>query len=262
MAEDVVLLTEPAPGVALITLQDKDNRNTFTRALTAGLYAAYRRVQEEARFRAVIVTGYGTYFATGGTREDLLTLQEGEHFFDEVDMMRPALHCELPVISAMQGHALGGGLAMGLFADFVVLSRESVYSASFMKFGFTPGMGATFILPLRLGFNLGYEMLMNGDDFLGDELQRRGVPLPVLPRKEVLAYALRLATGLAQKPRAALVELKAHMTRSIRAELDATVPLEIEMHRKTLHVREVRQKIEQVFAEMAVQAPAPGAGSR
>jgi polyketide biosynthesis enoyl-CoA hydratase PksI len=248
MSDDVVLFTEAEPGVAQITLQDRRHRNMFTRELTAGLFAAYRRIAEEACFRAVVLTGYDTYFSTGGTREDLLTLQEGKHFFDEVDLMRPALNCDIPVISAMQGHALGGGLAMGLFSDFVVLSRESVYSASFMKFGFTPGMGATYILPKRLGFNIGYEMLMNGEDFLGADLQKRGVPLPVLPRKEVLPHALSLARGLAQKPRASLIALKAHMVGSIKADLGTTVQLEIEMHKKTLHLPAVRDKIEQMLS--------------
>jgi polyketide biosynthesis enoyl-CoA hydratase PksI len=254
MTDPVVSLEEVEAGVARITLHDRHNKNMFTRELTAGLLDAYRQISEREQFRVVIVTGYDSYFSTGGTRADLLTLQEGKHYFDEVDVMRPALHCAIPVISAMQGHALGGGLAMGLFSDFVVLSRESFYSASFMKYGFTPGMGATYILPRRLGFNLGYEMLMNGDDFQGAELQRRGVPLPVLPRKEVLPYALKLACGIAQKPRDAVITLKTHMVREIREHLDETVRLEIEMHRKTFHRPEVRLKIEQMFED-----PSPAA---
>lgn len=249
MTEQVVTLQEIEPGIAQITLQDKKNKNMFTRELTAGLFDAYRRIAADSRYRVVIVTGYDSYFASGGTRADLLTLQEGEHFFDEVDLMRPALHCELPVISAMQGHALGGGLAMGLFSDFVVLSRESVYSASFMKYGFTPGMGATYILPKRFGFNLGYEMLLNGDEFQGADLQKRGVPLPVLPRKEVLPYAYQLARGIAEKPRISLVTLKAHMVRAIKTDLDETVREEIEMHKKTFHRPEVREKIEKMFED-------------
>jgi polyketide biosynthesis enoyl-CoA hydratase PksI len=251
MSDDVVRFTEPEPGVVQITLRDRLHKNSFTRELTAGLFAAYRRIAEEVHVRAVVLTGYDTYFATGGTREDLLTLQRGEHFFDEIDVMRPALNCDIPVISAIQGHALGGGLAMGLFSDFVVLSRESVYSASFMKFGFTPGMGATYILPKRLGFNIGYEMLMSGEDFLGADLLKRGVPLPVLPRKEVLPYALSLARGFVQKPRESLAALKGHMVRSIKAELDETVRLEIEMHRKTMCLPAVREKIEEMFSSLA-----------
>ncbi len=251
MSGNVVTIEEAYPGVAKITLHDRENKNMFTRALTAGLLDAYRQISQSQRFRAVVVTGYDSYFSTGGTRADLLTLQEGKHYFDEVDMMRPPLLCELPVISAMQGHALGGGLAMGLFSDFVVLSLESVYSASFMKYGFTPGMGATYILPKRMGFNLGYEMLMNGDDFQGAELQRRGVPLPVLPRKEVVPYAMKLACGIAEKPRESIVTLKAHMVRELRELLDETVRLEIEMHKKTFHRPEVRHRIEQMFEGQA-----------
>ena len=51
----------------------------------------------------------------------------------------------------MQGHGIGGGFVVGLFADFVILSRESVYSTNFMKYKFTPGMGATYIVPKKIG---------------------------------------------------------------------------------------------------------------
>ena len=78
------------------------------------------------------------------------------------------------MISAMQGHALGGGLAFGCFADIIVMGVECIYSANFMKYGFTPGMGATYIIPRKFGEVLGTEMLLTAKNYYGSELKERG----------------------------------------------------------------------------------------
>ena len=102
------------------------------------------------------------------------------------------LDCKIPVIAAMQGHAIGGGFSLGLFADFVLLSRESIYTASFMKYGFTPGFGSTYIFPKKLGTVLGSEMLLTARKYRGEELKKRGASFEVYPRAEVLEIILLL----------------------------------------------------------------------
>lgn len=61
------------------------------------------------------------------------------------------LYCKIPVIAAMQGHAIGAGWAMGLFCDYTIFSEESVYQSPYMRYGFTPGAGSTLIFPQRFG---------------------------------------------------------------------------------------------------------------
>jgi polyketide biosynthesis enoyl-CoA hydratase PksI len=97
---------------------------------------------------------------------------------------------------------------------------------------------------------LAYACLFNSTfQIQGADLQKRSVPLPVLPRKEVLPYAYQLARGIAEKPRISLVTLKAHMVRAIKADLDETIKLEIEMQKKTFHRPEVPAKIEKMFED-------------
>jgi polyketide biosynthesis enoyl-CoA hydratase PksI len=149
----------------------------------------------------------------------------------------------VPVIAAMQGHALGGGLAFGLFADMVVLSRESLYGANFMKYGFTPGMGATYIIPERFGAALGQEMLLTANLYHGGELARRGVGYPVEPRAQVIPAAMKLARDLADKPPLSLRLLKKHLTRATAAVLPEIVRLEQEMHDRSFAQPGVRDRI-------------------
>ncbi|WP_158895611.1 polyketide synthase [Amycolatopsis anabasis] len=242
-------------GILLVRMRDEVSRNGFTPGLVGGLAEAFTRAGTDESSRCVVLTGFGNYFATGGTQEDLLAIQEGKAAFTSVNgapsdtnLYSLPLDCPIPVVAAMQGHAVGGGLAFGLASDFVVLAEEGIYTASFMKYGFTPGFGSTAVFPDRLGFALGYELLMSARSVRGRELRDRGVPFPVVPRAQVLDRALALARELADKPRLALVTLKDHMVRDLRARMPETVRRELAMHDITFHQPEVRERILGRFA--------------
>lgn len=247
MTSSVLELREIEPGIVQITMQDREHKNTFSTELIAALIDAFAHIKHDARYRVVILTGYDTYFCSGGTQEALTMLHRGEGTFSDNNLYSLPLECELPVVAAMQGHGIGGGFVFGLFADFVVLSRESVYTTNFMKYGFTPGMGATYVLPQKLGISLSQEMLMSARNFRGEELARRGVPFAVLPRVEVLSHAQELAREIADKPRNSLITLKSHLVRASREQLPAVIAQELAMHEVTFHQPEVKERIDRLF---------------
>lgn len=249
MSEPVIELKEVGAGIIQIKMQDKINKNTFSNEITAGLIDAFETIKSQTQYRVVILTGYDNYFSSGGTQEALLSLSDGKGKFTDRDLYSLALNCPIPVISAMQGHGIGGGFVMGMFADFVILSRESIYTTNFMKYGFTPGMGATFILPQKLGIGLAEEMMLASKTYRGEDLLKRGIPFPVLPRDEVMAYALDLAKTVAEKPRVSLVTLKDHLTASLRRDLPETIAQEVLMHEKTFHQPEVKDRIAAFFGK-------------
>jgi polyketide biosynthesis enoyl-CoA hydratase PksI len=249
MSSEAVELREISPAIALITMQDRTHKNTFSDELVSGLLVAFKRIRASARYRVAILTGYDTYFCSGGTQEGLLMLHDGRGKFTDMNIYSAPLDCEIPVIAAMQGHGIGGGFVFGLFADFVVLSRESVYTANFMKYGFTPGMGATYVLPKKLGPSLAAEMLLSARTYRGGELEARGVPFPVLPRIDVLEYSHQLARDVAEKPRISLVTLKSHLVSETRAQLPIVIEQELAMHEKTFHQLEVKARIQDIFGK-------------
>ena len=251
MKQDAVILREIEPGIVQVTMQDRINKNTFSQGLLLGLSRSFASIQANSNYKAVILTGYDSYFASGGTREGLLAMHEGKLRFTDggENIYSLALDCRIPVIAAMQGHGIGGGFALGLFADFIILSRESVYTTNFMKYGFTPGMGATYIVSKKLGFSLAQELLLNGGNYRGAELQERGVPFPVVPRAEVLGYALALARQLAEKPRLSLITLKDHLVAPIREHLPKVIEQELAMHEKTFHQAEVKDRLITLFGK-------------
>jgi polyketide biosynthesis enoyl-CoA hydratase PksI len=249
MTPSVLDVREIEPGVVQLTMQDREHKNGFSPELTAALISTFGQVSKNLSYRAVVLTGYDTYFCSGGTRAVLMALQEGKGKFTDNDLYRLPLDCEIPVIAAMQGHGIGGGLVFGLFADFAVFSRESIYTTNFMSFGFTPGMGATYVVPEKLGRTLGAEMLISARNYRGDELARRSIPYPVVPRSEVLTCAISLAKDIAEKPRSSLVALKSNLVSAAREALPAVVEKEVEMHRLTFQQPETKRRIEEIFGQ-------------
>ncbi|MFD0727078.1 polyketide synthase [Lysobacter brunescens] len=246
-ADKAIDLQFVAPHVLQIRMQDRVSKNTFSEAITEGLMDAFAEVERQPDCKVVILTGYDNYFASGGTQEQLLNLSDGRGAFTDRALYSLPLQCPVPVISAMQGHGIGGGFVLGLFADLVVLGRENIYTTNFMRYGFTPGMGATFILPQKLGIALASEMMLSANNYRGEELQQRGIPFPVVPRDQVMARAMELAQSLAEKPRVSLVALKDHLSAPLRQALPATIAQEVAMHAVTFAQPEVKSKIATLF---------------
>lgn len=217
-------------GIAVVAMEDRESRNRFTGPLVLGLRAAFERIAGTEAARAVVIHGYESYFCCGGTLDELLDLVEGRLRFTAFDYYDLPLRCGLPTIAAMQGHAIGGGLVFGAYADVVLLAEESMYSANFMEYGFTPGLGATAVIPHRFGAALGREMLMTARAYHGGELRARGAPVRVVPRGDVLREGLAVARELAGKAPVAMRALKEALAAPLRADRDAAVPRELRMH--------------------------------
>lgn len=247
MHNDTVDLTYPEAGIALVAMQERAERNTFTKTLIDGLLTAFAEIHANPVVKVVVLHGYDNYFCCGGTQAELIGIYDGKINFSDLPIYRLLLDCEVPTISAMQGHALGGGLAFGCYADLLVMAEESLYSANFMKYGFTPGMGATYILPQKFGALLGAELLFSANSYHGGALRERGIAARVVKKKEVIATALTLAHDLADKPLVSLKLLKAHLTQRIKAELPAIIEQELAMHTVSFAQPEVRERIETLF---------------
>ncbi len=247
----LVQLTELNNGVVQIKMEDEEHSNCLSQRLGEDLWKCFKKIEDNDTYKVAILAGTPNYFCTGGNQEQLMSIFKGESkFTDGFEILTSALNCRIPVIAAMEGHALGGGFALGLYADFLVFSRESFYASNFMKYGFTPGAGATLILPKKLGYELAREMMFTASNYSGKQLAERGIPFPVLPRQEVLNYAVNLANKIADKPVLSLVKLKEHLTGHTKNELPLLVEKELNMHEITFKQPEVKARIESIFEDI------------
>ena len=180
LQSQVVTATAHPEGVVVVKMEDQQAKNMFSDALMEGILEVFAHVERTAGYKVVILTGYDSYFASGGTKEGLLAIQAGKIKFTDSKMVQAALDCKLPVIAAMQGHGIGAGWVLGMLADVVLLSEESHYVSPYMNYGFTPGAGATYILGDKMGQDLAWESLLTGQQYTGLELQQRGLLLQIL----------------------------------------------------------------------------------
>lgn len=233
LESEVISAVAHPEGILVIRMEDRQAKNMFSKAFVEGVEEVFAHIKTSSAYKAVILTGYDSYFACGGTQESLLAIQEGKEKFTDARIYQLAMECEVPVIAAMQGHGLGGGWTLGMFADFVVMSEQSRYVSPYMDYGFTPGAGATLILPRQLGVDLANESLLTARPYTGTQLRDRGLLLPVSSRGEVLPTAMALAKQIAQMPRSRLVRFKQKLTRSVLAVVDETYRRELAMHDQT-----------------------------
>ncbi|HEX6101024.1 MAG TPA: SDR family NAD(P)-dependent oxidoreductase [Thermoanaerobaculia bacterium] len=229
----VVTATVHPDGIVAVRMEDREAKNMFSEALAEGIREVFAHIARTPSYKVVVLTGYDTYFASGGTKESLVSIQEGKTRFTDSGVFHVALECPLPVIAAMQGHGIGAGWSMGMFADLVLLSEESRYVSPYMSYGFTPGAGATYSLPQKLGRDLAHESLLTAQQVAGRELKDRGLALRILPRTEVTAAAMALAKQIARASRSRLIELKRQLTAHVHQRLEETYQRELEMHEKT-----------------------------
>jgi polyketide synthase PksN len=246
--QSVVALCEVEPGIVQLTMQDRAYKNAFSEELVFSLIQSFKLIEGNPNYKVVVLTGYDSFFCTGGTKEGLLAINEGKLKFTDANIYNLALKCKIPVIAAMQGHGIGAGWCLGMFCDFIIMSEESTYTSNYMKYGFTPGFGATLVFPEKFGISLAQEILFTGKKYHGSELKLRGIPFEVLPRQKVLSHAIQLAKDLSESSRESLITLKDHMAESLREKLSSTIEKELKMHDKTFtHRPEVKEKIQLLF---------------
>ncbi|QYF93473.1 SDR family NAD(P)-dependent oxidoreductase [Massilia sp. PAMC28688] len=261
LASGVVAALAHPGGILEVRMEDRRARNMFSDELVAGMNEVFRHVASSPGYKVVILTGYDRYFASGGTKENLLAIQAGSAQFTDSRLFELPLRCPVPVISAMQGHGIGAGWSLGMYADFTLFSERGEYSSPYMAYGFTPGAGATLVFPERIGYDLARETMLTGQQYSGAALRRRGLCLPVLEQGEVAAQAMALALQIASLPRSLLVAYKSQLAEPLRLAIDEVCALELEMHAQTFVGRaDTLQRIEERFAQApGTVAPQPQA---
>lgn len=228
--KDCVNLSHMSTGVLLVEMQERSARNMFSAVLVAALSAIFRHIRQHHGYKAIVLTGYDQYFASGGTFETLMAIYHGQAKFTDLDIYHLALDCQVPVISAIQGHAIGAGWSMGMFADIQIYSQQSQYVSPYMGFGFTPGAGVTLIAPQRLGADLAVESLLTANDYVGMDLATRTRQWLWVDQAQVLPQALKVAEQIAKLPRLLLLALKQGLSQPLRSALATTYQQELAMH--------------------------------
>jgi 2-(1,2-epoxy-1,2-dihydrophenyl)acetyl-CoA isomerase len=170
-------------AVAIVTLDRPAKRNALSDSLRAELACAVRAVADDASVRAVILTGAGGSFCSGGDLEELAALSAENDLALLTRRRLAAMHrwilelaeMEKPVIAAVDGAAYGAGLSLALAADFIVASPRARFCAPFAKIGLVPDAGAMYLLPRRVGLARAKQLVFTARVVDAEEALRIGL---------------------------------------------------------------------------------------
>lgn len=193
----VVVDVDEARGVATVTLDRPEARNALSSSLIAELNTAYDLVLDNDAVGAVVLTGTDPAFCAG---MDLRELGSDAGNLS-LDFFTRLWEAETPVIAAVNGAAVTGGLELVLACDIVVASEKARFADTHARVGVVPGAGMSVLLPQAVGVRLARELSLTGRFLGAEEAQRAGLVNRVVPHRDLLDAALVLAREIASNDR-------------------------------------------------------------
>lgn len=190
-------------GVVVLTLDVPDRRNAMTAELTDAWRAAVETLRLDAGVRAIVVTGAGSAFCSGGDLSwiggspDLAVGALRERMLPFYRTWLSIRTLDVPVLAAVNGAAVGAGLCLALACDLRYASTAARFSAPFARLGMHPGMAATYLLPDVVGPAMARDLLLTGRTLDADEAQRIGLVQSVHEPDELLPAVMEVAQGIA-----------------------------------------------------------------
>lgn len=203
---DAVLL-DIQDRVATLTFNQPENHNLMTLEILEGLDEKLDIVLQNREVRVVVVTGKDPSFCAGADFRTLpayiaKTGLKGVAAFHTAitEFYKPFFkitQVEVPVIAAINGHCIGGGMGFALLCDLRLCADEATFSVNFSRIAVHPGMGTTYILPRLIGLEKAQELFYTGRRFKGKEAEKLGVVLKSVPRAKLDEEVARLAREIA-----------------------------------------------------------------
>ncbi len=227
-------LYEVSEGVATLTLNRPEVMNALTFEVYAQLRDLFLELRRDDSVRAVILTGAGDNFCSGGDVHEiigeLLTRDMRQHL--EFTRMTGAVveHMRMldkPIIAALNGMTAGAGAVLALASDLRIASERARFAFLFTKVGLTGAdMGAGYLLPKVVGLGRAFELLLLGDTIDAASAERYGLVNRVVPHSDLLPTARQLATRLASGPALAISTTKRMLNNELNMDLVSAIEAE------------------------------------
>ncbi len=230
-------------GVGLVELR-RPPSNYFDVELICAVGDAYETLSGDARCRAIVLGAAGRNFCAGAD----LRGAEGSPGapFDPADLYREAarlVRCPIPVVAAVQGAAVGGGLGLACTADARVATATTRFRANFAQLGIHHGFGLTATLPRIVGEQRARLLLLGGEEVTGEEARTIGLCDLLAPDDRLGDVAHELAARLGSGAPLATRAIKATLDRGLGAAFEAATALELEAQRGTFSTEDFAEGV-------------------
>lgn len=229
---EAIAIDKRDDGVAVCTLNRPERLNAVNGVLHNELGQLPRDAMSDSGVRAIVITGAGRAFCAGGdfgpgsewgAQSGVPMLEEARRIVDHL------LECTKPVVSAVNGYAMGLGATVALLCDVVVAGRSAVFADTHVAMGIGAGDGGQLIWPLLVGVNKAKFFLMTGDRVGAEEAERIGLVNFVVDDAELMDRALAIATRLAAGPAQAIAASKMAINHWMRSVSGTVLPLSLQL---------------------------------
>lgn len=211
---DDVLLIDTTDRVRTLTLNRPQSRNALSAQLRTEFYAALRAAQTDDDVDVVILTGADPVFCAGLDLKELGDTTE----LPDISPKWPAM--SKPVIGAINGAAVTGGLELALYCDILIASEQAKFADTHARVGLLPTWGLSVRLPQKVGVGLARRMSLTGDYLSATEALRAGLVTEVVPHGELLPTARKVAASIVANNQAAVRALLASYHRIDQSQTD------------------------------------------
>jgi enoyl-CoA hydratase/carnithine racemase len=248
------LLVQRHDHVAIWTINLPHQRNPITGLpVIEALVAEIEQANADLSLRCVILTGAGQAFSGGGNIKEIRA--GAGHFgappFEATEgyrsgiqrLARAVFGCEVPIIAAVNGPAIGAGCDLTLMCDLRIASREAVFAESFVKLGLIPGDGGAWLLPRLVGHARAAQMTLTGEVVDAEQALAWGLVSSVVEREDLMSTALDLARRIAVNPPLATRMAKRLLRQAEHQRLDDALELAATMQAVAHHTKDHRAAI-------------------
>jgi 2-(1,2-epoxy-1,2-dihydrophenyl)acetyl-CoA isomerase len=220
--------------VAVITMNRPEALNALSLQLTRDLFESIRKAVED-KARAVILTGEGRAFCSGGDLREMHMMwqKEGriEAFMEEPlkalhDVIRLIRETPIPFVAAVQGVCAGAGTNFALACDLVFAARGASFNEAFVRIGLSPDCGGSFFLPRAVGEKLAAEIFMTGETIAAERAYDVGMINRVVEADALMSETMVMAERLALAPTAAIGRIKTMLNATFSNDLEGQLDLE------------------------------------
>ncbi|MFD6060201.1 enoyl-CoA hydratase/isomerase family protein [Rhodococcus wratislaviensis] len=243
------LLVEQQGSVVILTFNNPKLRNAFTDDMHEGMQEFWEQLDRDESVRAVVLTGNGKSFSTGGNvagfvsaHEDMVRRRRA------VQSARRILDAQAgfskPVVAAVNGPAVGLGCSVAISCDIVLIAEDAYFADTHVNVGLVAGDGGVELWPLMMSLLKAKEYLLTGDRIPATAAVSLGLANRVVPNDQLLAEALALAQRLAEQPAEAIQGTKRALNMHTQSVIQHIAPFALEAEYVSWGSDDVRRSIE------------------
>jgi len=246
------LLLEKTDGCGILTINRPDALNAITaEMLFEGFNDCFERAHKDEDINVLILTGAGRAFCSGLDLSafESLTKPASRFEFSQLygDWALTLRSFTKPIIAAVNGAAMGGGLTLALLSDVRIASENAKFSSIWIKRGIIPDCSTTYFLPRIVGFPRALEMMLTGEIIDAREAEKIGLVKKVVPADKLMEEAMSIARSFAEGPSLAIGLCRQAAYASLDSSLEQQMHLEMLSVKSLLSTHDCRESINAFF---------------